>query len=496
MENLLIMGIDTRPMVNSALRLDYRTFSISYFKTADFKIPFKEKHILDQESVNSCGNFEDNYSPQKLLELSRDILYKTDANTTIDEKINKNKKDETKNSNLNKKPSIENSEIDKIVLTTGINANDFMGEFSKFKNKIVGNKKTETVDDKFKFYKKLKNKFNVPSTFQPKHLSDLIEILKQNDNLSFILKPVKGSGGLGFLFLNNERLHQLNNIEKFFEKIDLENYMLQEYVSGINLSSSVLGSKNDARNIFNSRLITENDLGKDSFEYSGNIMPLDFRSINKFNHNNIQNNSIETKGQNNNSIQNNIQKYNFSQNNNQKNNFSQNNNQKNDLLQNKKNSNLKNKFSEREVKEINEEMKILSEDLIRKFNLVGSNGIDFILGENGLNVIEINPRFQGTYELCENVMDINLLEAHIKACEGELIEIPPIERYGIKKIVYSKKQILIGDLNLKNVYDIPYNGVKIEANQPIITIISSDKDLEIAIRNMEIAEKQMYEHIS
>ena len=30
------MGIDTRPMVNSALKLDYRTFSISYFKTVDF----------------------------------------------------------------------------------------------------------------------------------------------------------------------------------------------------------------------------------------------------------------------------------------------------------------------------------------------------------------------------------------------------------------------------------------------------------------------------
>ena len=74
MENLLLMGIDTRPMVNSALKLDYKTFSISYFKTVDFKVPYAEKHVLDQESVISCGRFEENYSPEKLLELSKDFL--------------------------------------------------------------------------------------------------------------------------------------------------------------------------------------------------------------------------------------------------------------------------------------------------------------------------------------------------------------------------------------------------------------------------------------
>ena len=42
MDNLLLMGIDTRPMVNSALKLDYKIFSISYFKTVDFKVPYRE----------------------------------------------------------------------------------------------------------------------------------------------------------------------------------------------------------------------------------------------------------------------------------------------------------------------------------------------------------------------------------------------------------------------------------------------------------------------
>ena len=97
MENLLLMGIDTRPMVNSALKLDYKIFSISYFKTVDFKVPYREKHVLDQESVISCGRFEENYSPEKLLELSKDFLFQNN----------------------------DGDEIDKIVLTTGINAKNF-----------------------------------------------------------------------------------------------------------------------------------------------------------------------------------------------------------------------------------------------------------------------------------------------------------------------------------------------------------------------------------
>ena len=110
-----------------------------------------------------------------------------------------------------------------------------------------------------------------------------------------------------------------------------------------------------------------------------------------------------------------------------------------------------------ESNELNDEMKITSEELIREFKLIGSNGVDYILDKNGeLKVIEINPRFQGTYELVENSLGINLLDAHIKACEGEIIEIPNPNQYSFKKIIYARKQVNIGNLNIPNVYDIPY----------------------------------------
>ena len=230
------MGIDTRPMVNSALKLDYKTFSISYFKTVDFKMPYMEKHVLDQESVISCGRFEENYSPEKLLELSKDFLFQNH----------------------------DGDEIDKIVLTTGINAKNFSGEFKKFRKIIHGNKNTECVENKFKFYNKL---------------SELNEILQQYANNQFILKPLQGSGGLGIFLLNNESCDELKQVSEICQNISLENYILQEYIEGTNVSSSVLSSHDDRKNLINSRLITEHDLGNESYEYSGNILPLDENSL-------------------------------------------------------------------------------------------------------------------------------------------------------------------------------------------------------------------------
>ena len=410
MENLLLMGIDTRPMVNSALKLDYKTFSISYFKTVDFKVPYAEKHVLDQESVISCGRFEENYSPDKLLELSKDFLFQNH----------------------------DEDEIDKIVLTTGINAKNFSGEFKKFRKIVRSNKNTECVENKFKFYNKLKNKFNVPLTFQPSDVWELNEILQQYTNNQFILKPIQGSGGLGIFLLNNESCDELKQVNEICQNISLENYILQEHIEGTNVSSSVLSSHDDIKNLINSRLITEHDLGNDSYEYSGNILPLDENSFKMFN-------GYRT---------------------------------------------------EIDADELNDEMRNTSEDLIKEFDLIGSNGVDYILDKNGeLKVIEINPRFQGTYELVENSLGINLLDAHIKACEGEIIDIPNPKQYSIKKIIYARKQVNIGNLNIPNVYDIPYEGVKIEKDQPLVTIISSNEDLKTAINDAKIAEDKVYENI-
>ena len=146
-----------------------------------------------------------------------------------------------------------------------------------------------------------------------------------------------------------------------------------------------------------------------------------------------------------------------------------------------------------EITELNKEMKDVSEDLIKEFKLIGSNGVDFKIDtqKEDLKIIEVNPRLQGTYQLCENSLGINMLEAHIKACEGELIEMHKPKQYSIKKIVYAPKDVIIRDLKINNLYDIPHNGEIIEKDNPIATIICSNKDLKTAINDLKTSNHKL-----
>jgi hypothetical protein len=139
-----------------------------------------------------------------------------------------------------------------------------------------------------------------------------------------------------------------------------------------------------------------------------------------------------------------------------------------------------------DIESVNIQLKNTSEDLIDKFNLVGSNGVDYILNENGLHVIEINPRLQGTFECVERTFGINMLEAHIKACQGEVIEIPKAKRYTYKKIIYSPTRNRYQKLNLDNIYDLPHIGSITEKDEPLLTIIDSDANFDRLYEKVEL----------
>lgn len=101
-------------------------------------------------------------------------------------------------------------------------------------------------------------------------MDEAYEINDNHPQTQFILKPLQGSGGYDVNLLNNDMSIEFNDNE----------FIMQEYVTGINLSSSVLSTKNIAKTIVNSRLLTENDYGvENSFRYIGNILPLTSQSI-------------------------------------------------------------------------------------------------------------------------------------------------------------------------------------------------------------------------
>ena len=184
-----------------------------------------------------------------------------------------------------------------------------------------------------------------------------------------------------------------------------------------------MASENEAENIVNSRLLTQHDFEKNNqFKYVGNILPLTEKSI----------------------------------------------------LAPVKNTDA-----------INREMADASEKLIRKFELIGSNGVDFILNKNGLYVIEINPRIQGTFECVQQALGINMLEAHIKACQNEIIAIDKAKYYSYKKIIYSPKTVKYEKIDLNNLYDMPHLGSITQKDEPLLTIIDKNKDFDKLYEKVE-----------
>ena len=382
MEKLLLIGIDTRSMLNSALKLDYTIFSTSYFSTSDTQVIENQKIILKEEDGQSCGVFEEKFDSKHILEISADYI----------------------------------DEVDYIIPISGVSPSDFS---KKDRKKILGNRNVDDIEDKFRFYKKIKDEFLTPETFYVSDIDEAREINKTYPETKFILKPVQGSGGYDINLLNNDSNIVFND----------KKFMIQEYISGINVSSSLLADGDDAKTIINSRLLTENDFEKNnSFIYVGNILPLTDESI-------LAN--IE------------------------------------------------------DIAKINESMNATSENLACKFNLVGSNGVDYILNDDGLYVIEINPRIQGTFECAEKSLGINMIDAHIKACQGEIIEVPEAKYYSYKKIIYSPTRMKYEKIDLDNIYDLPHIGSITEKSEPLLTIIDRDRDFEKLYKKVELASEKV-----
>jgi predicted ATP-grasp superfamily ATP-dependent carboligase len=138
------------------------------------------------------------------------------------------------------------------------------------------------------------------------------------------------------------------------------------------------------------------------------------------------------------------------------------------------------------------EIKKTAEDAVIELSLVGSNGVDMIHTGEDIYVIEVNPRFQGTFECAENVLGINMVDAHIKACNGTLIETRDPDKFAVKMVIFAKRRSIAGDLNFEGVYDIPERNVIIEKDEPAATVVASDKKLENAIYKAEQLVEKVY----
>lgn len=130
------------------------------------------------------------------------------------------------------------------------------------------------------------------------------------------------------------------------------------------------------------------------------------------------------------------------------------------------------------------EIEEISNSVATDLGLVGTNGIDFIIGANGPVVIEINPRFQGTLDTIEGALGINLVEAHIKSCQGELIPRARYSRFACRIICFAEHDFYVTKTcDYANYMDVPRKGTSIERAKPVISAIGYGKSRDCAFNN-------------
>jgi len=136
-----------------------------------------------------------------------------------------------------------------------------------------------------------------------------------------------------------------------------------------------------------------------------------------------------------------------------------------------------------------ERCKLLADKIAKCFNLVGSNGIDLVISNEGMPyVIEVNPRFQGSLECVERVLGMNLVHSHIAAClDGTLPDVQPARtRYCTRLILYAPERIVVPDLTrLEWVRDIPFPGSIVEKGEPICSVLADGEDRENSFKEAQ-----------
>ena len=126
----------------------------------------------------------------------------------------------------------------------------------------------------------------------------------------------------------------------------------------------------------------------------------------------------------------------------------------------------------------------IAEEIASRLQLVGSNGVDFILAASGPLVLEVNPRFQGSLDAVEISTGLNLFQAHLLSFDGLLPRRPQPRRSGGRGVLYAEDGLKIdGDLRAVNrwIADVPSPGSSLKRGDPVTSILSSAGDRDGAL---------------
>jgi predicted ATP-grasp superfamily ATP-dependent carboligase len=143
-------------------------------------------------------------------------------------------------------------------------------------------------------------------------------------------------------------------------------------------------------------------------------------------------------------------------------------------------------------------MMMMAEQIAAASGCTGTLGIDFVVDDEMLHAIEINPRFQGTVDTVERAYGCNLFEFHVDACAGILPPaLPEKKQVSVRSILFAERDCTIkADLSHLRSYiaDIPHPGVSFEAGQALVSVFGwgETRDMAAAMLDKHISTVKQY----
>lgn len=144
--------------------------------------------------------------------------------------------------------------------------------------------------------------------------------------------------------------------------------------------------------------------------------------------------------------------------------------------------------------------------LRNEFHLRGIFGVDAIIRDETVWIIEVNPRYTASVEILEQTLNVDSLTLHVSSCGGETISkdrLPKFKGKCGKAIYYAREPLAITEVdhqwmvrhhreneNFSQFADIPLPGSRISTHHPVCTVLASaPSHEEVRERLLEIVDR-------
>jgi predicted ATP-grasp superfamily ATP-dependent carboligase len=128
----------------------------------------------------------------------------------------------------------------------------------------------------------------------------------------------------------------------------------------------------------------------------------------------------------------------------------------------------------------------LASAIAEEFDVVGVNGVDFIVRRGVPYTIEVNPRWSSSMELVERARGLSVFGVHAAACAAGVLPEFDYARAAHgpaatgKAVVFARRDVIVGDtigwLRDDSVRDVPRPGERILAGHPVCTVFAAGMD--------------------